>query len=83
MDIAPIAILIDNLTVWRATEHAALQDVEDAEAHVVAYDLRLAEAKRRHGQIKYKTDQIQNELADLIMAVSAPPDLILTAAEPD
>jgi len=79
MDIAPIAALIDTLTVWRATEHAALQDVEDAEAHVIAQDMRLTEAKRRAGCVSARVHQIENELADLIMEQTAPPEIVLIA----
>ena len=80
MDIAPIATMIDNLTVWRATEFAALQDVEDAEAHVIAQDMRLTEAKRRAGCVSAKVNQIQNELADLIMERTSPPEIVMDAA---
>jgi len=77
MDLTPVAALIENLAKWRETEHAAAQDVEDADARVIAMDIRLTEAKRRHDQIKHKTDQIQTELADAIMALTAPPDLMM------
>jgi hypothetical protein len=72
MDLTAIADLMADLATWRATELAAAQDVEDADAHVIAMDVKFQEAKRRLICVTNKVNQIQRELADRVNAQTAP-----------
>jgi fructose-specific phosphotransferase system component IIB len=79
MDYTAVNALIESLAQWRATEQAASQDVEDADAKVVAADVKFQEAKRRLKCIEAKVSQIQTELADLIIEQTEPDENVFAA----
>lgn len=73
MDLDPLADLLTELAKWRETEQAALQDVEDADAQVIALDLRFQEAKRRAMVVTNKVRQLQAEVGNAITEMTDPP----------
>lgn len=68
-----LAALLTELTKWRETEQAALQDVEDADVHVIAADIKHNEAKRRLQCVVAKVDQINRDIRKAIDEQTAPP----------
>jgi hypothetical protein len=81
MDLTAVCSLIQNLKLWRETELAAQQDVDDHEARVIAADLCHIEAKRGLAQIERKIEAIQQELADAIFEHTTPLELLFLPDE--
>lgn len=74
-----LAHLLSELTKWRETEQAALQDVEDADVHVIAADLTHQEAKRRLQCVVAKVEQLNRDIRKAIDEQTAPVPELFTS----
>lgn len=73
--------LIDQLKAWRETEHAAQQDVDDAEARMVAADMKWQEAKNSLRVVGAKVQAIRDELIVSISDYTEPADNAFNSSE--
>lgn len=76
-----IAHLLDELTKWRETEHAAQLDIDDTEAHLIACDLKHQEAKPAHQCVVAKVTAVENELASAIIDHTSPVEIVFLEGE--
>lgn len=81
MDLKAITDLVADLKLWRETELASQQGIDDAEAHVIAADLKLQEYKDRHKAIAAKVDALGTELAEAIDDHTAPLEIVFLEGE--
>ncbi len=81
MSLDIVHAIMDEYALWRGTELIAQQEVDDAEARVIAADLRLQEAKAAHRDITAKVNKAHTRLAEAVEQHTAPSPLLYLTSD--